>query len=76
MLVNIINFTENFLSLALIAVTLFFLTTFAQLVVTIKVSKLSRSKLKLIKQLKLNQKNKVKSKKPSKEGFFVFEGLI
>jgi hypothetical protein len=70
-LVNIINFTENFLRLALTVVTLFFLTMFALLVDTIKENKLSRLKLKLIKQLKLKPKKKIKSKKPSQEGFFV-----
>jgi hypothetical protein len=38
-LVNTINFTENFLRLALTVVTLFFHTTFVLLAVTTKVNK-------------------------------------
>jgi hypothetical protein len=57
-LVNIINFIENSLRLALTAVTLFFLTTYAQLVATTRGSKFSKSRLRpTLKALKLNLKN-------------------
>jgi hypothetical protein len=73
-LVNITNFTESFHNLARTAVTLFFLTMFAQLAVTIKVSKFWKSRLRqTLLAPKLNPAKSVSIKKPSKEGFFVFQ---
>jgi hypothetical protein len=46
-LVNIISFTENFLRLAQIVVTLYFLTMFALLVAITRANKFLKSKLSL-----------------------------
>jgi hypothetical protein len=71
-LVNIINFIENFLRHALTVEMLYFLTMFVQHVATIKESKLLRLKLKLNKQLKLNQENKCEFKKAFERRLFYF----